>query len=102
MQGNWCAITNTSTGLACGLQFDSRIFSCCWLFGTYGGWRDYNVAVLEPCTGYPLNFEAMKAAGRHRIFAPGESLETDVHFSVQEGLRSVATMDASGYMREES
>lgn len=100
MKGNWCALTNSATGLACGLQFDPKVFPCCWLFATYGGWRNYNVAALEPCTGYPLNFEAMKAAGRHRSLAPGESLETDVRFMVQEGLRSVGAIDASGKMSE--
>lgn len=91
-------MTNTETKLACGLQFDSRIFPCCWLFATYGGWRNHNVAVLEPCTGYPLNFETMKAAGWHRTLAPGEALETDVRFLVQEGLRSVAAIDSAGTM----
>jgi hypothetical protein len=101
MKGNWCALTNTATGLACGLQFDSQVFPCCWLFATYGGWRNYNVAVLEPCTGYPLNFEVMKAAGRHRSLAPGESLRTSVRFVVQEGMRCVGALDASGQMSEE-
>ena len=101
MQGNWCAITNTAMELACGIQFDSGVFPCCWLFATYGGWRDYNVAVLEPCTGYPLNFEAMKTAGRHCTLEPGQSLETNVRFLVQEGLRSVGAMDVSGKMSEE-
>jgi hypothetical protein len=99
-KGNWCALTNTATGLACGLQFDPEVFRSCWLFATYGGWRNYNVAVLEPCTGYPLNFEAMKAAGRHRSLAPGESLQTNVRFLVQEGLRSVGSVDPSGNMTE--
>lgn len=100
MKENWCALTNSATGLACGLQFDPDVFSCCWLFATYGGWRNYNVAVLEPCTGYPLNFEAMKAAGRHRSLAPCETLETDVRFLVQEGLRRVGSVDSSGNMSE--
>ncbi|MBO0910918.1 MAG: hypothetical protein J2P13_03925 [Acidobacteria bacterium] len=102
MHAGWCAITNTSTGLACGVQFDPRIFPCCWLFATYGGWRNYNVAVLEPSTGYPLNFDAMKAAGRHRVIAPGETLETNVRFLVQEGMRSVGAIDASGELSEAS
>lgn len=102
MKGNWCALTNTATRLACGLKFDASIFPCCWLFASYGGWRNYNVAVLEPCTGYPLNFEAMKAARRHRTLAPGESLETNVSFLVQEGLRSVGSIDSSGKMGEAS
>jgi len=100
MKGNWCALTNTANGVACGLQFDAAVFPSCWLFATYGGWRNYNVAVLEPCTGYPLNFEAMQAAGRLRTLAAGESLETDVRFVVQEGLRSVRAMDADGKMSE--
>lgn len=101
MKGNWCALTNSATGLACGLQFDEEVFPCCWLFATYGGWRNYNVAVMEPCTGYPLNFEAMKSAGRHRSLMPGESLRTEVRFLVQEGLRCVGSIDASGKMSEE-
>lgn len=100
MEGNWCALTNTATGLACALQFDSKIFPSCWLFATYGGWRNYNVAVLEPCTGYPLNFEAMQKAGRHRTLGAGDTLETDVRFLLQEGVRSVGSVDASGKMSE--
>ena len=100
MKGNWCALTDTAEALSCGLQFDSAILPCCWLFATYGGWRNYNVAVLEPCTGYPLNFEAMRASERHRSLAPGESLQTQVRFLVQEGLRCVGSIDASGNMRE--
>jgi hypothetical protein len=100
MKSNWCALTNSATRLACALQFDPQVFPCCWLFATYGGWRNYNVAVLEPCTGYPLNFEAMKAAGRHRTLAPGESLRTEVRFLVQEGLHCVGSIDGSGHMSE--
>ena len=100
MKGNWCALTNSANGLACALQFDPEIFSCCWLFATYGGWRNYNVAVLEPCTGYPLNFEAMRAAGRHRTLVPGQALETNVRFLMQEGLRCVASVDDDGLMIE--
>ena len=100
MKANWCALTNTASGLSCGLQFDSAVFPCCWLFATYGGWRNYNVAVLEPCTGYPINFEAMKAAGRHRTLNPGETLQTEVRFLVQEGLKSVSSIDTAGRMSE--
>jgi galactose mutarotase-like enzyme len=100
MKGNWCALTNCATGLSCGLQFDPNVFPSCWLFATYGGWRNYNVAVLEPCTGYPLNFEAMKAAGHHRRLAPGETLHAEVRFIVQEGLGSVGSLDPSGRMSQ--
>lgn len=96
MQAGWCALTNTRNRLACALVFDQKIFPSCWLFASYGGWRNLNVAVLEPCTGYPLNFEAMRAAGRHRLIAPGESLGTTVQFVVQEGLQAVAQINPQG------
>jgi hypothetical protein len=96
MQAGWCALTNTATGLACGLVFDQQVFPSCWLFASYGGWRNHNVAVLEPCTGYPVNFDAMRASGRHRTLAPGETLATDVSFVVQEGIRAVTRIDPDG------
>ena len=100
MQAGWCALTNTASGLACGLQFDPTVFPCSWLFATYGGWRNYNVAVLEPCSGYPLNFAAMQAAGRERKLAPGEVLCAQVLFTVQEGVSSVGNIDAQGRVTE--
>lgn len=96
MQAGWCALTNTATRLACGLVFDQQVFPSCWLFASYGGWRNHNVAVLEPCTGYPVNFDAMRAAGRHRTLAPGESLDTDVLFVLQEGVQAVTRIDPDG------
>jgi Domain of unknown function (DUF5107) len=96
MAAGWCSLTNTANRLACGLVFDQKVFPSCWLFASYGGWRHYNVAVLEPCTGYPLNFEAMRAAGRHKLIGLGETLGTDVLFSVREDVSSVASIDPDG------
>ena len=81
------------------MLFDRDVFPHCWLFASYGGWRNHNVAVLEPCTGYPVNFEAMQAAGRHRTLAPGETLATDVTFVVQAGIDQVAAVDSDGVIR---
>lgn len=96
MQSGWCALTDTAKRLACGLVFDQQVFPSCWLFASYGGWRHHHVAVLEPCTGYPLNFDAMRAQGRHRTLAPGESLTTDVLCVIQEGIQAVARIDPDG------
>ena len=96
MEGGWCALTNTATQLSCGLKFDPELFPSCWLFASYGGWRNYDVAVLEPSTGYPLNFDAMLSAGRHRTLAPGQTLATDVLFTVQRGVASVSHIDDDG------
>jgi hypothetical protein len=98
MKEGWCALTNVETGLACGLSFDPEVFGSCWLFASYGGWRNYNVAVLEPCTGYPLNFETMQKAGRAHTLAPGSSMETEVLFTVQPNTQSVGKIQADGTM----
>ena len=98
LESGWCAVTDTAKRLACGLHFDPAIFPSCWLFASYGGWRDYNVAVLEPCTGYPLRFATMQAAGRARELQPGETLATDVLFTVQEGLEGVGGINEAGWM----
>ncbi|MBS1842369.1 MAG: DUF5107 domain-containing protein [Acidobacteria bacterium] len=92
----WCALTDTNARLASVVTFDPRLLSSCWLFASYGGWRNYNVAVLEPCTGYPLSFAKMMEAGRHRTLRAGETLETETAFSVKEGLRSVGGIGPDG------
>lgn len=92
----WCGITNRANRLACALRFDPNVFSSCWLFASHGGWRDLNVAVLEPATGYPFRMQSMIAGGQARRLAPGASLETSVLFSAQEGLTSIGGIDEDG------
>jgi hypothetical protein len=96
LASGWCGITNRANHLGCALRFDPNVLSSCWLFATYGGWRDLNVAVLEPATGYPFQMQSMIAAGRALRLAPGETLETSVLFSAQEGLTSIGGIDENG------
>ena len=58
--------------------------------------KNLNVAVLEPATGYPFQMQSMIAGGCARWLAPGESLETDVHFSAQQGMTSIGGVDEHG------
>jgi hypothetical protein len=96
MAAGWCAVTNRAQRLATALRFDPKVFSSCWLFASYGGWKDLEVAVLEPATGYPYQMEPMIAAGHALWLDRGQSLETTVLFCVQEGLTSVGGVDADG------
>lgn len=98
LAGGWCGMTNRATGLASALRFDPEVFSSCWLFASHGGWRNLNVAVLEPATGYPFQVQAMIDAQRARWLAPGECLETSVLFATQEGLQSVGGVNADGFV----
>ena len=96
LASGWCGITNRANGLGCALRFDPEVLSSCWLFATHGGWRDLNVAVLEPATGYPFQMQSMIAGGRARHLAPGETLGTSVLFAAQEGLTSIGGIDGNG------
>ena len=96
MAAGWCGVTNRANRLAAALHFDPEVFSSCWLFATHGGWNDLNVAVLEPATGYPFRMQSMIDEGRARYLASGESLETTVLFSIQEGLTSIGGVDSDG------
>ena len=40
-----------------GLTFPASTFPSCWLFASFGGWRNHNVAILEPSTTYPFELE---------------------------------------------
>ena len=95
-ESGWCGITNQTKGLAAALRFDPEVFSSCWLFASHGGWRDLNVAVLEPATGYPFRINSMIEEGRARILDPGKTLETKVLFSVQEGMTSIGDVEEDG------
>ncbi|MGA8938102.1 MAG: hypothetical protein WB439_02950 [Acidobacteriaceae bacterium] len=92
----WCGVTDRRKRLAAALRFDPEIFSCCWLFATYGGWHDLNVAVLEPATGFPFRLQTMMDEGRARSLAPGQMMETSVLFSIQEGLTSIGGVEKDG------
>jgi hypothetical protein len=92
----WCGVTNKDTHLGCALRFDPDVFSSCWLFASHGGWKDLNVAVLEPATGYPFQIQSLIDGGRARLLAPGQSLATTVLFSVQQGLTSIGGVEDSG------
>jgi hypothetical protein len=96
LAAGWCGMTNRANGLATALRFDPEVFSSCWLFASYGGWQNLNVAVLEPATGYPFQIQSMIDTQMARWLAPGESLETSVLFATQAGLKSVGGVDANG------
>lgn len=85
LEEGWCSVTDTQKGLGMGLSFDRNVFPSCWLFATYGGWRNLQTVVLEPCTGYPVSVNDGIEKGTHRMLAPGEVIETDVTAIVCKG-----------------
>jgi hypothetical protein len=58
------------------------MLSSVWVFGSYGGWRDLSVVILEPCTGYPAQLDQAIAQGTVRTLLPSVPWRTDVVASI--------------------
>jgi len=95
LSDGWCALTHPDgTGIA--LAFDPDVFPSCWMFASYGGWRDLQVAILEPCTGYPVSVNDGVAAGTHRVLASGQQIETTMTAVLFDGLTEVTGVSRDG------
>jgi Domain of unknown function (DUF5107) len=92
----WCAITDVAKRLSYGLTFSAAVFPSCWLFASFGGWRNHNVAILEPSTTYPFEIEKAIERGTARVLTPGASLETKMALHVETGLSKVSGLSPSG------
>jgi Domain of unknown function (DUF5107) len=96
LKEGWCSVTDCINRLGIGIAFDNELFHSCWLFATYGGWRNLNTAVLEPCTGYPVNLNDGLSKGTHQVLSPNGSIETELVAVVYEGLDKVTSITRDG------
>ncbi len=96
LRDGWLALTDAASRRGIALAFSPEVFPHAWLWQVYGGWRGHHHLCLEPWTGYPMNLGEAQAAGRARVLAPGESLETEVAFVVFDGLDRVAAVEPDG------
>lgn len=95
----WLAVTDRASQSGFGLSFPHDIFRCMWLYLCYGGYRDLNVAIVEPWIGYPSKLSEAVQAGRYRTLSPGETLYADVHGVAYTGVDSISFIDAGGEVR---
>lgn len=78
----WCEITDTKAGSWVRIDYPTVVFPHCLIFMTYGGWRERNMVVLEPCTNHPKDLEQAISNGTAAVLAPGTSREFEVTVSV--------------------
>jgi hypothetical protein len=93
LRDGWLALTDTSARRGVAIVFDPAVFPHAWLWQVYGGWRGHHHLALEPWTSHPQQLEDAVNAGRARVLAPGETLETEVAFVLYEGLVGVSTVE---------
>ena len=96
LREGWCAAYDTARRLAVGLAFPRELFTSCWLFASYGGWREHYVAVLEPSTAWPFRLERAAGAGQCAHLSPYGYQEAEVVFSTRSGLDGVSGINSDG------
>lgn len=101
LTAGWLAVTDPESRSGFAMAFDPEVLPVAWLWGVYGGWRGLYTVALEAWTAQPARLDEVIAAGRARILAPGESLETEIRFIAFDGIDSVAEVGPDGVVRGE-
>jgi len=74
LSAGWYAIEYPQRGSGLLFEFPLDLCPYLWLWLSYGGWRGYYLAVVEPWTSYPVTLSDAVAAGTHRVLKPGEQI----------------------------
>jgi hypothetical protein len=53
------------------MTFPKELFSSVWIFASFGGWRDLEMLLLEPCTTPQLSLDASAKEGHCLHLEPG-------------------------------
>ena len=78
LQEGKCALANKEEDWRFSLSFPREVFPTVWVFASFGGWRDHEVLILEPCTTWPKNLSEAIPAGRACSLEPGESIAAEM------------------------
>jgi len=73
-----CALANEAEDWRFTMTFPRSVFPTVWIFASYGGWRNHEVAILEPCTTWPKALTSAIALDRAHHLEPGESMSADI------------------------
>ena len=79
---SWCGVDDQRAGASIRMHFSPGELPYVWLFLTYGGWRGYYTAVLEPCTNLPKELSEAVRIGRSARLDPGQEFRTQVAVTV--------------------
>jgi galactose mutarotase-like enzyme len=63
-----------------------------WMWLSYGGWRGYYLAAIEPWTSVPVTLSDAVAAGTHRVLEPGATFHASVKATLWHGANGLATL----------
>jgi galactose mutarotase-like enzyme len=82
LTGGWYAVEHADRKQSLLFEFDRETCPNLWLWLSYGGWRGYHLAVVEPWTSRPVTLSEAVEAGTHRTLEPGGRFQTTVRATV--------------------
>jgi galactose mutarotase-like enzyme len=72
LAAGWYAIEYPERRTGILVEFPVETCPYLWLWLSYGGWRGYYLAAIEPWTSCPVTLSEAVAANTHRVLRPGE------------------------------
>jgi len=77
-----CALRHRAENWSFAMTFSKEIFRSVWIFASFGGWRNLELLILEPCTTPQLSLAASASARQCLHLEPGETLQAAVSITV--------------------
>lgn len=96
LRAGWLAATDPHQRRGFGVVFDHQLHNCVWQWMSYGGFRGWYHAILEPWTAPQPALADARAADTALRLAPGEALESTMTAVLYSGVESVGRLDADG------
>jgi hypothetical protein len=77
-----CALCHRQEGWRFKMTFPKELFSSVWVFASFGGWRDLEVLILEPCTCPQLSLAECAKTGACLRLEPAGVVTASVRVEV--------------------
>jgi hypothetical protein len=77
-----CALQHREERWAFRMIFPKEIFASVWIFASFGGWRDLELLILEPCTTPQLSLAESARGGACLHLEPGQKIHATVAVEV--------------------
>ncbi len=95
LSAGWYAVEDSVSEQSLLFEFDLAVCPNLWMWLSYGGWRGYHLAVIEPWTSCPVTLSEAVEAGTHRHLKPGERFQTSVRLTAGEAGQPVQDLIAA-------
>jgi hypothetical protein len=77
-----CALLHRREGWRFRMTFPKELFPSVWVFASFGGWRDLEVLILEPCTCPQLSLVECARTRACLRLEPGSVVRASVRIEV--------------------